>query len=235
MSGLTTILPHLHVVSPENPVPEITLPNCSVYVVEADDHILLIDSGNGFSHVSILRALDSLSLRDGRPVTVLLTHCHMDHVGGVEYFHQSMEIAAAPGTAALLRTASHRIWYEAPELVRPLVVHSDLLPGVRNFGPHRVEIVPTPGHTGDCLSFVVDIDGRRCIFSGDLIMPDGSIGWQGSDDFSRPDLINSLGWLSEQPFDLLLTGHWYAGPEARERVRGALGVIGDRDPEAEVR
>jgi len=218
------ILPHLLHIAPRNPVPEIAYPNCSVYAVVDDAYLLLIDTGNGFSHKSILDDLRAAGLLDGRPITVLLTHCHVDHVGGVEYFHRSMEICAAPQAAEHLRIASHRIWYEAPELLRPLVVHTELPPGRRQIGPFAVEVVPTPGHTDDSLSFVLIIDGKCCIFSGDLIMPSGTIGWRGSDDYSQEKLVASLRWLDEQQYDYLLTGHDYTGPEMRDRVRKTLEI-----------
>jgi len=215
------LLPHLYHITPHNPVPEITVPNCSIYALAATEHLLLIDSGNGFSQRSLRDALRSQGWLDGRPITLLLTHCHIDHSGGAEYFHPCMQVCASSGTAAALRTASHRCWYEAPELLRPIPVHTVLHASALQVGPFTVDVVPTPGHTGDSLSFLVQIDDHRCLFSGDLVMPDGSVGWRGSEDYDRQQLLDSLRWLATLDVDVLGTGHGFLRGEACARVKTA--------------
>ena len=54
--------------------------NTSCVSVETDDGVLVLDAGTGF------RALGDALLRDERPVFVLLTHVHSDHVHGFPYF-----------------------------------------------------------------------------------------------------------------------------------------------------
>jgi glyoxylase-like metal-dependent hydrolase (beta-lactamase superfamily II) len=201
------LLPHLLQLQPRNPIPLINYFNCAVYVVIADDQVLVIDGGNTFSHRSILDDLEAAGLLDGRPIALLLTHCHIDHTGGAEYLGRTMQVCASPGCAALMRAASYRMMYESPELLRPMRVDVELTPGPITFGSLTVEVVSTPGHTDDCVSFRIDIDGTRCLFTGDLIMPSGVVGFRGSVDASQAKLVDSLRWLAASDFDLLCPGH----------------------------
>lgn len=219
---LNRILPHLFMITPENPVPEILYANCSVYVVFDEQTLLLIDSGNGFSHRSILRDLDSAGLPGKRDVTILLTHCHVDHSCGTAYLPAHFRVAAAALTAEIFQSQRYRVWYEAPELVPACHVDEVLQPGTRQFGNLTVNIVATPGHTDDSLSYVMFIDGCRSIFSGDLIMPSGIIGFSGAVDYSREKTITSLEFLAANEFDYLLTGHGFTYSDGNATVQETL-------------
>src|SRR5690606_18908809 len=56
----------------------------------------------------------------------------------------------------------------------------------------RFEVLPTPGHTRGAVSYLVDIDGSRWVFCGDLIHSPGRV-WTLYDlhwDYSNPDAVN---------------------------------------------
>ncbi len=55
-------------------------------------------------------------------------------------------------------------------------VAQDLADGDRlSFGPAEIRVVQTPGHTDGSLSFLVEVDGQRVVFSGDCIADPGQL------------------------------------------------------------
>jgi len=80
--------------------------------------------------------------------------------------------------------------------------------GVVRLGEFAPEVVFTPGHTPSSTSFRMEVDGQVCLFTGDLIMEDGGLGFAGSPGFSRKDLLASLQKLvAMPPADRFLPGH----------------------------
>jgi glyoxylase-like metal-dependent hydrolase (beta-lactamase superfamily II) len=74
-------------------------------------------------------------------------------------------------------------------------------------GDVRFEMLDTPGHTSTCVCWFATIDSVRCAFAGDLVMPNGTIGYSGSFDFDAEQLLAGVRRVSEREFDALLTGH----------------------------
>jgi glyoxylase-like metal-dependent hydrolase (beta-lactamase superfamily II) len=155
---------------------------CNVYLLRSDDEAVLIDFGSG----DILDRLGDIGV--GRVTDVLVTHHHRDQV-------QGLARAAAAGI---------RIWVPPAErdLIEHVDVHwqarpidndydlrqdrFSLLEAVpvagavgeyqrRRYGQWDILALPTPGHTVGSVSYIVDADGRRLAFTGDLLMAPGKI------------------------------------------------------------
>src|SRR3954451_10298357 len=110
-----------------------------------------------------------------RPVKrVLLTHAHIDHVGGTTAFRNAM-VLGSPATSALLDQPMPLEAYKrymsafAEEFddleitgTRPV---SHIIDGAAQLTP-RIELLPASGHTaGDVMALVADVD---LLFAGDL-------------------------------------------------------------------
>jgi len=146
---------------------------------------------------------------------VLLTHRHPDHAEGAERF---VELTGA----TVLDRASFA------------VSGSAVAPGV--------EVLHTPGHTGDSVSFVVSGDGTSAVLTGDTILGRGS-SVVAHPDGDLADYLASLRALAEVGDITVLPGHGPVLGSARvaasayldhrlarlEQVRGALAA-GDRTP-----
>jgi len=120
-----------------------------------------------------LRAL-GISPRDVK--TVVLTHLHMDHDGGLKDFVSSEilvrpgELEAASGVAGQIRGYLPQRWPSGfdPE---PLVLADE------PFGPFprsrrltddgQVVAIPTPGHTPDHVSIVIEAGNAAILLAGD--------------------------------------------------------------------
>lgn len=154
----------------------------NVHIVRAGREATLIDFGSG-------DVLDHLAEFDVDRVTdVLLTHHHRDVTQGLARAHAAGIRIWAPPSERNLIAAADEHWQ-----MRPLENVYDLredrftaledvpVDGVvaeyrtARYGAVDVLTIPTPGHTPGSVSYIVDLDGRRYAFTGDLITAPGKV------------------------------------------------------------
>ena len=154
------------------------------YLVEGDDHAALIDSGTG---IGDLRAqVEKLTTR---PVVVLNTHGHWDHIGGDHRFDQVGIHAAeadrlrhpqvAQAAERFLRNLQQEGGATPPETrfdefqVEPMEPTFLLEQGqVIDLGDRQLQVWHTPGHSPGSVCFIDEAE--RLLFCGD-IMYEGAI------------------------------------------------------------
>jgi cyclase len=157
----------------------------------------------------------------GLPVKrVLLTHAHIDHVGGTQAFRNAMVLGTLPTSALLDQEMSVEAYKafmpafseEFDDLAeigtRPV---SHLVSGPAQLTP-RIELLPATGHTdGDLMALVADAD---VLFAGDIcffgVTP---LAFQG-DPAMWADVLDAVAELA----DLIVPGHGPIGglEEVRE-------------------
>lgn len=151
---------------------------------------------------------------------VVLTHAHIDHVGGTNAFRKAM-VLGSPATSALLDQAMPVDAYKAFMPVftdefddlaetgtRPV---SHIVDGPAQLTP-RVEVLPARGHTeGDLMLLVADAD---ILFAGDLcffgVTP---LAFQG-DPQTWADVLEAVAELAE----IIVPGHGPVGGPAEVRA-----------------
>lgn len=138
------------------------------------DDDLLIDAGTG---------IGDLSLPEMRRIkTVLLTHSHLDHTGGLpllidtifETLDTQVALQVHGRTETLDAIKQHLfnwiIWPDfsvIPSVGRPVLNFHEFAPGtVRDFGARRVTSVPV-SHTVPAVAYIVEQNGKVFAFSGD--------------------------------------------------------------------
>lgn len=113
---------------------------------------------------SYLRLLDELDLR---LVLALDTHVHADHITALGRLRELTGAVTGMSDRAQSDCVSRRL------------ADGERLP----FGRHALTVIHTPGHTDDSLSFYLEADGRRRVFTGDTLLIRGT----GRTDFQSGD------------------------------------------------
>ena len=147
-----------------------------VYLINLGE-LVLIDSGAGWSSDKIIKNVESLGF-DGKNLNkILLTHCHIDHVGGAPdirkrygckiYIHKLDAPPLEDGDPIL--TAAN--WYQTSFPRTPVDVKLNLPEEILNIGAEKIVCLHTPGHTPGSISIYMDREGKRILFGQDLHGP----------------------------------------------------------------
>lgn len=149
----------------------------SSLLVQVGRHLALLDTGPpppaGGERSSLRRSLAALGIRPSDIATVVLSHGHLDHLGGVleggePAYGRARHLV---GGAELEHwTEGAHAGGEAAALLGPLLEHGlvdpvdgeqEVLPGVR--------LLPTPGHTPGHLAVALTSGGEHAIYVGDSL------------------------------------------------------------------
>jgi glyoxylase-like metal-dependent hydrolase (beta-lactamase superfamily II) len=145
--------------------------NCYILGDEETGEAVVIDPGG--DEEEILEALQKARL-DLK--YIIDTHGHFDHVDANQPLKEATgaKIAIHEADAQMLGQPSAEAMFFTGNRVRPsradlLLKEDDLL----DFGPYRLKVLHTPGHTPGGISLV--LEGQPCVYVGDLLFA-GSIG-----------------------------------------------------------
>ena len=186
--------------------------NCWLIGADGTDEAVVVDPG--FSPAVVHRMLET---EGRRPVAVLATHGHYDHIGSAPEFcrdHLPFYIHEADVLALTDPDAWGGTFGNTPPVsvkdVRTLADGDEL-----TFAGFRIEVLHTPGHTPGSVCFRTD----GWVVSGDLVFA-GSIGRYDFPSSSEPAMMASLRRFLTLP-DLLdvYPGHGPRTSVARERER----------------
>ncbi len=111
--------------------------NC--YIVEKNNECIIIDPGDDPNKI-----VNNITLK---PIAILITHRHFDHIGALEYISNKYNI--------------------------PTYEYSNLKEGNLRIGKFNIEVIYTPGHTDDSVTYYFKDD--EIMFTGDFLFK-GSIG-----------------------------------------------------------
>jgi glyoxylase-like metal-dependent hydrolase (beta-lactamase superfamily II) len=212
---------------------------CNVYVIKSPDRPegIAIDFGSG----RVLDLLPELGIE--RLTHVLMTHHHRDQGQGLpRAVAEGIEIWVPPVERDLFDRVD-QMWASRPlsndynlrqdrfSLLEPVPV-TGVVPEYRRctWGGVALDVVPTPGHTSGSVTYLLDSNGERIAFTGDLIYAPGKVWslaatqWSYTDNEGPAMTVLSSYLLRRRKLSLLLPSHGepMADPEA------ALDLLADR-------
>ena len=183
-----------------------------IFIKSGDSHIL-VDAGTGLNHHLIDKQLQPLGSSVSQITDIILTHSHIDHIGGVipiveegnPKIHLHKAEAEPINSGNMSQTLAASFGVDLP----PIKIEGILEEGsILEFGDIRLEVYHTPGHSlGSVCLMVLD---TGILITGDTLFPGGSFG---RTDFPTGDegaLVESLRRITEMEFEVGLPGHMHA-------------------------
>ena len=193
--------------------------DCHVYLVDGGDDAVLIDSGAGRDGGRIMENIGR-RMPPERVSRVLLTHTHADHSGGAPYFQsKGIKVIAPEGEMEFMRRrpddvleafrrarrdGSYPEGYEYPFIEPDGIVRDG---DVVQVGRASLRAIHTKGHSDGLLCYLLEMGGRRILFSGDYIFFNGRIGLLNCPGSDLGDYRREIGKLADLAIDALLPGH----------------------------
>jgi glyoxylase-like metal-dependent hydrolase (beta-lactamase superfamily II) len=158
--------------------PNITLSDdAAAYLIDFAGELVLIDSGAGRSSAKIVRNIEMLGFNPMQIAHLILTHCHIDHIGSAPFFRERYgtkiliheQDVQALETGDSIKTAAN--WYGT---TFPPTKADQILKGsheILTFGKEELHCLHTPGHTPGSISVYLDRAGKRILFGQDIHGP----------------------------------------------------------------
>ena len=147
-----------------------------VYLINLGE-LMLIDTGAGWSVDNIISNVQKLGFNSKNLSKILLTHCHIDHIGGAPeikkrfgskiYIHK-LDAPPLENGDPILTAAS---WYQSTFPPTPVDVKLNLPEEILRIGEEKIVCLHTPGHTPGSICIYLDRDGKRILFAQDLHGP----------------------------------------------------------------
>lgn len=151
--------------------------DATVFIVDMGGELVMIDSGAGRSARRILQNIKDAGFDPAKIGSLVLTHCHIDHIGGAPFFKKEtgcrlfiheLDAAAVESGDPVLTAAN---WYECD--FPPTAVDERLsgTEGLLEAGGEKLNWIHTPGHTPGSICVYLDRAGTRVLFGQDIHGP----------------------------------------------------------------
>jgi len=151
--------------------------DAAIYLIDFVGELVLIDAGAGRSSSQIVRNIEMLGFNPAAISNLMLTHCHIDHIGSAPFFKKQYGTkiliheldAGAVETGDSRKTAAN--WYGT---IFPPTAVDQKLKGEHEtlkFSQEELHCLHTPGHTPGSISLYLDRAGKRVLFGQDIHGP----------------------------------------------------------------
>jgi len=219
------------------------------FLVIGGHRIVLVDAGPALMGPVYLKEIRQLPGNSRGPDFLFLTHCHFDHVGGAPFLQRHFPEIRLGGSERFARRLSQKLTCKSiADLNRALIGKNNrdpvFIPGDFDYGALAVErrlkdgervdlgagasleVIATPGHTSDSLSFF--LPHLETILAGD------AIGIIPGDDFrvapqflsSYEDYLASIERIRRKKPKIIVPGH-HAVVRAAECERFFNAAVAD--------
>lgn len=195
--------------------------DCNAYALRCgQEKYLIIDSGAGADTESIVSQMEKDGIASEQVGFLLLTHAHLDHSGGAHWMQQrfGLEVLASSEAgraiergdekAIGLASAKKAGIYSQDAKLQSCKVSSFLDGGESwKIGDITVTAIPTPGHSDDSITYLIQTSNELLAFPGDAVFHGGRILMQDLPDCRPHAQAESLRSLAALPIDGLFPGH----------------------------
>jgi metallo-beta-lactamase class B len=201
---------------------------CNSYLLDLGDSSILFDCGNGETLEQLFANMKYWDLLPDKILHCFLTHSHWDHAGAAHLLKErGINLLAHPVTAESVAAGDERCCgYLYHKSFTPCLVDQTLEDGDSITINHTtIKAHHLPGHTMGCTAYAVEWQGKKLMFSGDVIgtLGYGDFGWDGSIDFDKKIYLESLIKFARMDFDVMLGGHGLVTfAEPKRRVEDSL-------------
>ena len=181
--------------------------DCLIYLIDAGNEFILIDVGVT-NHERILNNVKKLGFDPNNIKSIIITHCHIDHVGNLKKLKDVLKakIYAHELEAEVLERGGEKtadFFYGIK--YKPVRIDIKLKGTLEDLtiGNKKIMILHIPGHTPGGIAPYFDIKNTRILFSQDThgpLFPNfGS---------NKEDFVTSLKSMQDLGADILCEGHF---------------------------
>ena len=194
--------------------------DCHIYLIKGKDGLVMIDAGGGGCVDTIAANIKAEGL-DPRDISALLiTHNHPDHSCG------AAEIRALSGCEVYISASSRELLETGDESSTDLTIAKEMGIYPPEFQFRNCEVdhdvndqdqiriagieftaIAVQGHSPDSICYLTEINGKRHLFSGDVLFFGGVIGLINFPGSSMGEYREQLKKLSGLGIDGLFPGH----------------------------
>lgn len=157
----------------------------NTYLVIQKREAVLIDPSKGDKKI-----IQLLKEKDIKLTKILLTHGHLDHISGVEYFKRKTDsrIFIHKEDAKMLTDSKKNLsFFMGESIIAPLADKLLCNGETIKFGQNFFKVLHTPGHTKGSVCFLI---GDK-LFSGDTLFA-GGVGRTDFPSGSHKDILTSI-------------------------------------------
>lgn len=196
--------------------------DAAIYLIDFVGDLVLIDAGAGRSFSQIVRNIEMLGLNPANIHHLILTHCHIDHVGSAPFFkkqygtkiliHEFDAQAVEKGDSRKTAANWYGTTFPPTRVDQKIKGEHEIL----KFGQEEIHCLHTPGHTPGSISLYLDRTGKRVLFGQDIHGP-----FHKDFDSDIDVWRKSMRKLLDLNADILCEGH-FGIFDSKERVRSYI-------------
>ncbi len=187
----------------------------NITFIQSGNHHILIDTGTGMNYAALDKNLQNIGSSLGLITDVVLTHSHIDHIGGliplVETQSRNPKIHLHKAEAEPINNGNMSLTLADTFVadLPPFTIEGILEEGtILDFGDIKMKVYHTPGHSSGSICLMILDTG--ILITGDTLFPGGSFGRTDFPGGSERALVDSLKRISEMTFEVGLPGHMNA-------------------------
>jgi glyoxylase-like metal-dependent hydrolase (beta-lactamase superfamily II) len=197
--------------------------DCHIYLIRDGSDYILIDTGAGKFKPDtdvIVENIKKEGIDTNSEFKLFLTHAHSDHAGGGKFLKEKLDctIFANELTAGFvgrgredelgLDYAKRSGFYGDDYKFRTYKVDKIVKDGqIIKIGNLKIKCILTPGHSTDSMCYLVEKDGKKMLFTGDVVNHGGKFIILNCAGFSLQDYRENIKKLKKLSVDMLFPGH----------------------------